>query len=113
MHPFFLILHTFAVLVLTSQAFTAFSKPEATIRKRTLILSGSAGLVMLLSGFGMAHQLYQGHVFGWMIVKLFCLIGVAALAGQVYRRTHLRALFAVAALALLLLALTMVYTKPF
>jgi hypothetical protein len=113
MNSFFLILHTFAVLVLTSQAFTAFSHSEVTARKRTLILSGTSALVILLSGFGMAHRLYQGHVFGWMIIKLVCLVGVAALAGQVYRRTHLRALFAVAALTLLLIALTMVYTKPF
>jgi hypothetical protein len=50
--------------------------------------------------------------FGWVIVKLVCWLGLASLAGIVYRKAHLRGLLSYIALACIAVAVTMVYFRP-
>ena len=49
----------------------------------------------------------------WLVVKLLCWLTFSALAGFAYRKAHLRGLLSFIGLVVLLIALTMVYTKPF
>lgn len=114
MNPvYYTILHVFALLVLTAQTFAAFANPAPENRKQTLILTGIASLLMLVSGFGMIAKIYQNHFYGWMIVKLVCWLAFSALAGLAYRKPHLRRTFSLVGFTALLIALVMVYTKPF
>ena len=110
---YYKILHVFALLVLTAWTFAAFANPAPETRKQTLIITGIASLLMLISGFGLVAKVYGGHFFGWMIVKVVCWLVFSALAGLAYRRTQLRGKFALLGFSVLLIALVMVYMKPF
>jgi len=111
---FYKILHVFALLVLTAHTYMAFANPAPENRKLTLIITGVAALLMLVSGFGLLnkefHNVWPGQ---WLTVKLFCWLGFSAVAGLAYRKAHLRGVFSFVGLALLLVALVMVYVKPF
>jgi hypothetical protein len=108
---FYYILHVFSVLTLVGLTFYAFAGAPET-RKRTLALSGIAGLIALIAGFGLQAKLSVGFP-GWLIVKLVCWLGLSALAGFGYRRRGAAGILAVLALLFALIALVMVYLKPF
>jgi uncharacterized membrane protein SirB2 len=115
MNPtFYYILHVFALLVLTAQTFMAFANPTPENRKQTMIITGSAALLMLVSGFGLLSAVYHNVWPGaWLAVKIVCWAGLSALSGLAYRKAHLRGAFSFLALVFILVALVMVYAKPF
>jgi uncharacterized membrane protein SirB2 len=114
MNPaFYHILHVLALLVLTAQTFMAFANPAPENRKRTLMITGIAALLMLVSGFGLISKLYANHFTGWMIVKMVCWLGLSGLAGIAYRKPEARAALSLTAMVLIVVALFMVYLKPF
>jgi len=105
------ILHVLAVLVLVGTTFLACAAPAET-RKRVLMWSGIASLVVLLTGFRLWQGLY-GLAGIWAIVKMVCWLGLSAFAGVAYRRREKAKLWIGLTLVLALLALIMVYLKPF
>lgn len=105
-------LHVAGMLLLTGYTFYAFAAPAET-RKRVMMITGIATLVVLLTGVRMWQALYQFAPLGWVIVKGLCWLGFSALAGLAYRkRDKAGALMTVGAL-LLAIAVAMVYYKPF
>ena len=113
MNPtYYHLLHLFALFVLTAHTFMAFANPAPENRKKTLMITGIAGLLVLISGFGLLAKLYPGTFPGWAIVKLVCWLGLMAVGGMVYRRPHLRSTLAFITLCLILVALVMVYLRP-
>ena len=115
MNPtYYHILHLFSLFVLTAHTFMAFANPQPENKKKTLMITGIAGLLVLVSGFGLLSKPpYAGTFPSWVIVKLVCWLGLMALGGVVYRRPHLRSGLAFTALSLILVAIVMVYAKPF
>ncbi|MBS0662221.1 MAG: SirB2 family protein [Verrucomicrobia bacterium] len=114
MNPvYYYILHVFALLVLTAQTFAAFANPAPENRKRTMITSGIASLLMIVAGFGLISKVYANHFAGWMFVKMACWLVITAVSGIAYRKPELRGKLVVIAFAALLIALVMVYAKPF
>lgn len=111
--PYYHILHLLALVVLTAQTFMAFANPAPENRKRTMIITGIASLLMLGSGFAMAAVTHTPLNSGWLIVKMGCWLGLSGLAGIAYRKSHLRGILSVVALVLVTVALFMVYLKPF
>ena len=109
---YYKILHVFSLLVLTAWTFAAFANPAPETRKQTLIVTGIAGLLMFISGFGMVQKLYAGHFAAWMIVKIVCWLVFLALAGLAFRRPHLRGKLSLIGFTALLIALVMVYARP-
>jgi uncharacterized membrane protein SirB2 len=107
------ILHVFSLVVLTAQTYMAFANPAPENRKRTLMIAGIATLLMLVSGAGMMAKMGYSWGAGWVIVKVLCWLGFSALAGLAYRKPHLRGRFSFIGLVVLLVALVMVYLKPF
>ncbi len=107
------ILHVLALIVLTAQTFMAFANPAPENKKMTMIITGIASLLMLVSGFGMIHLLHIPLSSGWLIVKMVCWLFLSGLAGIAYRKAHLRGALGIVALALVTVALFMVYLKPF
>ncbi|KXU36426.1 hypothetical protein AXK11_04550 [Cephaloticoccus primus] len=105
------VLHVLAVLVLVGTTFFACAAEPAT-RKRVLIWSGIASLVVLLTGTRLLQGLY-GMEGGWAWVKMVCWLGISALGGVAYRRRKKAALWMGLTLALAALALVMVFVKPF
>lgn len=114
MNPtFYHLLHVFALLVLVAHTYMAFANPDPANRKQTMMITGIAGLLMLGAAGGLMAKLGYSWGSGWVIVKLLCWLGLCALPGIVYRKPHLRGRLSFVGLALLLVALFMVYLKPF
>jgi hypothetical protein len=104
-------LHVAGLLMLVGGTFYAFAAPAET-RRRVLVLTGVASLLMLASGFGLLAQMYAGHFYLWVVVKLVCWLGLSALAGLAYRRRERAGLLMGIAALLALTAVAMVYFKP-
>jgi uncharacterized membrane protein SirB2 len=110
MNPtYYQLLHLFALFVLTAHTFMAFANPDPANKKQTMIITGVASLLVLVSGFGLLAKLHANQFSAWVVVKLFCWLALTALAGIAYRRPHLRGVLATIALGLILCALAMVY----
>ncbi len=108
---FYYIVHVLSVLVLTAYTFYAFAAPAET-RKRVMMITGIASLLALIGGFGLQAKLNYGFP-GWLIVKLVCWLGLSALAGFGYRRRGAAGTLALVAVTLTVIAVVMVYVKPF
>jgi hypothetical protein len=107
----YLILHLSSIIVLLGYTFYAFAAPAET-RRRVLMITGIAALLVIVTGFGMLARLHLGFP-GWAAVKLVCLIGLASIAGIAYRKRAMADLFMLAAFLLAITAVTMVYVRPF
>ncbi|MBC8040695.1 MAG: hypothetical protein H7Y06_09145 [Opitutaceae bacterium] len=105
------IIHLVSLFVLFGYTFYAFAAPAET-RKKVLMITGIASLLVLISGFGLMSKVYQNQFQGWMIVKLVAWLGVSALAGLGYRRRGKVGVFAVVAIVLAAAAVYAVYAKP-
>ena len=108
---FYHILHLSSLIVLLGYTFFAFSAPAET-RKRGLMICGVMSVLMVVSGVGLLHKLHLGFP-GWAIIKLVCWLGLSAMAGIAYKRRDQTGLFMIVAFALAIIAVTMVYLKPF
>lgn len=108
---FYHVLHVVAVILLTGYTFYAFAAPPET-RKRVMMITGIASLLALVGGFGLQAKLAVGWP-GWLIVKILCWLGLSALAGIGYRRRDAAGTLAMVAIALVLIAVVLVYSRPF
>ncbi len=111
--PYYQILHLLSLIVLTAHTFMAFANPAPENRKRTMMITGIAALLMFISGFAMLSVNKIPFTTGWVLVKLVCWFGLAGLAGVAYRKAHLRGTLSTIALVLIATALFMVYRRPF
>lgn len=110
MNPlFYSLLHVFALFVLAAHTFMAFANPDPANRQRTMMITGAASLLVLVSAGGLMAKLGYSWGSGWVIVKLVCWLLLSGLAGVAYRRPERRGVLAFVALALILIALVMVY----
>ncbi len=105
------VLHLVSLLVLFGYTFYAFAAPAET-RKRVMIITGSAALLALVAGFALQAKLV-GSFPGWLVVKIVCWLGLSALAAFGYRRRGAAGTLAWVAIALVVVAVIMVYTRPF
>ena len=98
------ILHVASVLILFGFTFYAFAAP-AESRKRVMIWTGVANLIILLSGVRMWQALYGFAPLGWIML--------AALAGLAYRRREKVGAWTWLAIVIGVIAAVMVYVQPF
>ena len=111
--PYYQLLHGLSLIVLTAHTFMAFANPAPEHRGRTMMITGLAALLMLVSGFGMLAVQKIPYATGWVIVKIFCWLGLSAMAGVAYRRPELRGVLSLVSLVLIAVALVMVFFRPF
>ncbi|MBI5381047.1 MAG: hypothetical protein HZA31_04035 [Opitutae bacterium] len=104
-------LHISALLALIGGTFYGFAGPMES-RKRVLMVTGIASLLMLASGFGLLARQYGNHFYLWVVVKLVCWLGLSALAGIGYRRRERVGLLVGIAVLLAATAVAMVTFKP-
>ena len=102
------ILHVGALFLLAGYTFYAFGAAPET-RKRVMMITGIASLLALIAGFGLQAKLGYKISEPWLMVKMVCWLGLSALAGFGYRKRGATGGLAVAAAALILVALVMVY----
>jgi hypothetical protein len=105
------IIHVLSAIGLISATFYACAGSPET-RKKTLMWSGIATLLVLLTGIRMWQGLY-GFAGGWAIVKLVCWLGLSAFTGLAYRKRDRASLWIILTAVLSAVALVMVYVKPF
>lgn len=105
------ILHVVSILVLTGYTFYAFAAAPET-RKRVMMITGIASLLALVAGFGLQAKMHTGWP-GWLFVKIVCWLGLSALAGFGYRKRGAAGTLGVLAIVFVLVAVIMVYTRPF
>ena len=105
------VLHVVGLLVLTAYTFFAFAGPADT-RKRVLMITGIATLLVLLTGIRMWQGVYAFRPLLWIVVKLICWLGFSALAGTAYRKREKANLLMTIGLLLLVIAVSMVYLQP-
>lgn len=105
------LLHVLSAIAAVGTIFYACAGAPET-RKKTLMWSGIAGLLLLLTGIRMWQAMYQFQGT-WAVVKIVCWLGLAALTGIAYRKRENASLWIRLALGLTALALAMVYVQPF
>lgn len=110
---FYHVIHVFALAALVGYSFYAFAAPVPETKKRVMMVTGLAALLMLIAGGAMMAKMGYSWSAGWVWVKLACWLGLAALPGMAYRKRERAGMFIVIALVLVLIAVAMVYYKPF
>lgn len=109
--PTYLVLHLSAIFVLLGYTFYAFAAPAET-RRRTMMVTGIAALVVLVTGFGLLHRDHLGFP-KWALVKVVCWLGLAAMGSFAYRRRAQADTFMLVTFALAITAAAMVFYRPF
>ena len=107
----YLVLHLSSIIVLLGYTFYAFAAPAET-RKRVLMITGIAAVLVLVTGFGMLHRLHLGFP-GWAIVKLVCLPRPRGRRGLRLPQAGAGRPVHDLAFALAITAVAMVYVRPF
>lgn len=104
--------HVIAVLTLTAFTFFAFAGTPDT-RKRVMLITGVASLLILLTGIRLWQGVLKFAPAGWIFVKIACWLGLSALSGIAYRKRDKANLLMSIALILAVVAVAMVYVRPF
>jgi hypothetical protein len=105
------VIHLSSIIVLLGYTFYAFAAPAET-RKRVLMITGTAAILILITGFAMQGKMHLGFP-GWMVVKIVCWLGLSMIASMGYRRRAQADLFMITALVLAITAVAMVFVRPF
>ena len=86
------VIHLLSLLTLTGGAFYAFAGAPET-KKKVLMITGIASVLMIVSGFGLLAKLYNNQFATWVVLKLVAWLGVSALMGIGYRKRDKACLF--------------------
>lgn len=105
------VVHLLSLLGMVGAIFYACAGAPET-RRKALMWSGIATLLVVATGIRMTMGIYHGMP-GWIWVKVVCWLGLAGLVGPAYKRRGKAGAFIVVALVLAAIALVMVYAKPF
>ena len=106
------IAHLFSVIIIAAVIFGALAAPHPEHRKRAMMWSGILAMIALVSGFSLLAR--GGFGFpGWVIVKVACWLGLATIPGLAFRRPGDARALRLLTLIAVLLAVGMVYLKPF
>jgi prepilin signal peptidase PulO-like enzyme (type II secretory pathway) len=104
------LLHVGGVILLAAFTFQAFGSAE---RSKGGMILGILSLVFLVAGFALVNKLGLEFNAGWLLVKMGCGVGLAAIAAMAPKRPALRVPLSLGAIALILTAVYMVYFRPF
>lgn len=86
--------------------------PVPENRKKMLMFSGIASLGAFITGFGIAGMSHIGFP-SWLIVKILCWLGLSVLVGLFFRMPEKKQTLLKVSILIVVLALVMVYLKPF
>ena len=105
-------LHVLGVLLLVAYTFYAFAGPAQETKKKVMMITGIANLLIVATGLRMWQSIYGFAPMLWIFVKMACWLGFAAFAGIAYRRREKVGTFATISVVLLAVAVGMVYFQP-
>lgn len=107
---YFHIAHVLFVILLFGTCAGAAAAPTAGNRKKFLMWSGIASLVVFLSGFGLAGILKYGFPL-WVWVKILCWLSLSVLVGLFFRYPENTKNLIRLAILIVFIALMAVYLK--
>lgn len=105
------VLHVASIILLTGWTFYAFAAPPES-KKKVMMITGVLSLFAAVGAFGLQARLHVGWP-GWLIVKIFCWLALSSLAGFGYRKRESAGMLAAIVAVIVIIAVTMVYTRPF
>ncbi len=103
--------HVLSAFVLVAFSFQVFIAPHPQFKRRLMMYTGIASLLMLVAGFGLQAKLNAGFPL-WLIIKIVCWFGVSALSGLAFRSPARARIYSLVALGLVAIAVYCVYFKP-
>lgn len=106
------VIHVSSAFALLGYTFYAFAAGPET-KKRVLMITGIASLLMLLTGIRMWQGVFGFHAHGWIFVKMACWLGLSAFSGIAYRKRESAGTLMVVALVLAITAVALAFIKPF
>jgi hypothetical protein len=111
-YEFHKVFHIIMGMVLLGYTFYAFAAPPET-RKRVMMITGIASLLILVSGVGIMHKV--GYTFGmkWIWVKIAVWLVLSAMAGLAYRKREIAGPLRLAVIVLAGVSVYMAIYKPF
>jgi len=105
------LLHVGGVILLVAFTFQAFG--AAGKARGGAMLTGILSAVFLIAGFGLISKLDYEFSSGWILVKMICGLALAAIAAMAPKRPALRGPLTLGAIVTVLVAVYMVYFRPF
>ncbi len=106
------ILHVLSLVALSAGAFYSFAAP-ATSKKKVMMVTGIAAVLLLVSGFGLLAKLHDNQFSAWVIIKLVAWLGLAGLAGIGFRKREKPCVFKLLISALIFLGVFTAYYLRF
>lgn len=103
--------HVIGVIFLTAITFAAFAAPQQERRKKMLMWSGIASLVVFLAGFGLLGVMKLGFPI-WAITKIVCWLILSALAGLAFRNPQKISTYVLLSIIVVTVAVFMVELRP-
>ena len=94
------------------RAFEIAAGPAEATKKKVMIITGIANLLILLTGVRMWQSLHGFAPMAWVIVKIVCWLGFAAFAGLAYRRREKVGTYSTVAVLLMTVIVAMAYFQP-
>ena len=104
------VMHVLCMVLLSGFVFQAFANPDPKNKKRTMMVTGILSFLMLTGGMGLLAVMKYGWPW-WVFVKLACWLGLTGIAGMAYRKPDKIPTFTAIAIALIAIAVTVVYFK--
>ena len=108
----FYIIHVLSISTLFGTCIGACVLPAKENRKKMLMYSGIASLGVFITGFGMAGMDHIGFP-GWLLVKIACWLILSVVVGMFFRTPEKRASLIKLSTLVFVLALVMVFIRPF
>ena len=112
LYSVFLIVHVVSLMLLAGVACAALAAPHPERRKFSLMWSGILGVVAFVTGFGLLG-IRQMPFQGWVTVKLVCWLALAMMTPMVFRQPNKSTMWSGVTMGAILVAVTMVFTRPF
>lgn len=108
------LIHVISAFLLCAFTFMACASASSGKNKRVLMFSGILAVTMFVAGFGLMARLKLGFAENpWLWVKIACWLALSGVAGMAYKKPEKAGAYTAMAMISIVIAVVMVYTRPF
>lgn len=110
---FYYLLHVIGGFLLTAFTILATATAANGKRKGLMALTGILSLVVLVGGFGLIAKVYSNTWPAWVHPKIACWLVLSMASGLAMRKPSTAGLWTGVSVASVVIAVVMVYVRPF